>query len=635
MDKVFLHQLTKAIAFVCLCSILLFPVVVDGQERVDQYKETLDTLERVVPGLAQRVDLSFNKTPLPEVIRSIGMSNQINFVIDQSVTSTITYSFSDVSAKDVILFLCREYNLELLFSGRIIKITSFQEKKILLYSPPKIKKEGEGGLLSVDLKADSAQVVAKYLTELSGINVVCAPEVRGKLLSGFYSKVALPALLELIAASNNLDVSGVNEGYLLKDQSQLPANNSASSATRQYRTGTNLGSSAIKVVSRTKITANTAGIGLKELIEEVFRQCHLNYFLLNEPEGKTSVNVQDVTLSDLLNAIFRGTKYSYAVNDSIYYIGEKTTEGIRKTEIYRFKNRAVTGISEIIPESARKDLTIKEFVEQNSLIIGGDPLAVKDFAFLLQKIDQIVPLVLIEVMIIDNQTGYIISTGITAGVGETPATSGGTILSGVDYTLSGSSINKLLNSFSGFGSANLGKVNPNFYLSIKALEEQGVIKVKSTPLLTTLNGHEATLKVGNTQYYLEETSDFIVTQSTQQRTTKRYNSVNADFTLKLVPYVSGYEQITLEVAVDQSDFTDRISKEAPPGQTSRSFKSIIRVQNGEMILLGGLESSTQKESGSGVPLLSRIPVVKWFFSSRTKEKKATKLNVFIKPTILL
>jgi len=62
-----------------------------------------------------------------------------------------------------------------------------------------------------------------------------------------------------------------------------------------------------------------------------------------------------------------------------------------------------------------------------------------------------VPLILIEVIIIDNQTGYAINTGITAGVGDAPVQSGGKLYPGIDYTFNSESVNKLLNSFNGFG----------------------------------------------------------------------------------------------------------------------------------------------------------------------------------------
>jgi type IV pilus assembly protein PilQ len=53
-----------------------------------------------------------------------------------------------------------------------------------------------------------------------------------------------------------------------------------------------------------------------------------------------------------------------------------------------------------------------------------------------------------------------------------------------------------------------------------------------------------------------------------------------------------------------------------------------------LIVLGGLEESVKNDSGTGVPILSRIPIIKWFFSSRTREDSKKKLTVLIKPTVI-
>jgi type IV pilus assembly protein PilQ len=57
------------------------------------------------------------------------------------------------------------------------------------------------------------------------------------------------------------------------------------------------------------------------------------------------------------------------------------------------------------------------------------------------------------------------------------------------------------------------------------------------------------------------------------------------------------------------------------------------VKNQETIILGGLEQKRKQDSSSGVPFLSRIPILKWLFSSRTKTDSDSRLNIFIKPTI--
>jgi type IV pilus assembly protein PilQ len=61
---------------------------------------------------------------------------------------------------------------------------------------------------------------------------------------------------------------------------------------------------------------------------------------------------------------------------------------------------------------------------------------------------------------------------------------------------------------------------------------------------------------------------------------------------------------------------------------------MIRVKNEETILLGGLEESNVNDTGSGVPGLARVPVLKWLFSNRNKSRSKTKLLLLIKPTVL-
>jgi type IV pilus assembly protein PilQ len=91
----------------------------------------------------------------------------------------------------------------------------------------------------------------------------------------------------------------------------------------------------------------------------------------------------------------------------------------------------------------------------------------------------------------------------------------------------------------------------------------------------------------------------------------------------------------MDIKVIQSSFNgQKVDKNAPPGIDSREFTSIIRVKDQDLIVLGGLEESVKNDSGTGVPILSRIPIIKWFFSSRTREDSKKKLTVLIKPTVI-
>lgn len=616
--------------FICFS---FFPETIYAQSHATLPSKILDSLSITHPGLNQEVNLSVNKASIQEILRTVSISNELNIVVDPGIQENITYNFNHIPAKDIFLFLCSKYKLEISYSNSIFHIKKEESKP---YIKTNINLVVDSlGLISADLKHDSLGLTIKKLVELTGSNILLSPELQNKTINLFAKRQNLTAFLNSLAFSNDFEINNNDGIFLLKTYSvQAFTNSNNVNSLKKTRGNISSNASNISVKNINDITIIGENIPIAELILEVFKKLETNYFIADGLEGNTDLSIKHVGLTTFLDNVFLGTKYSYSLQNNIYVIGDRSSESVRSIKIVAFKNRSITGVLELVPETLKKDILTKEFTEQNSIILSGSERQVESVVKLLQMTDKLVPVVMIEVMVINNESGYAISTGIQAGIGDKPVASGGTILSGIDYTINGDALTKLLNSFNGFGSANLGKVNPNFYLTIKALEEQGYVEVKSTPLLTTLNGHEAKMKLGNTQYYIEETSDYIINQSTQQRTLKQYKAVNADFSLTITPVVSTDEQITLDIKVEQSDFTERIEKGAPPGQVSRSFTSIIRVRNEEMILLGGLESKTSKETGSGIPLLSRIPVIKWLFSSRTKEKKSTKLNLFIKPTVI-
>jgi len=193
------------------------------------------------------------------------------------------------------------------------------------------------------------------------------------------------------------------------------------------------------------------------------------------------------------------------------------------------------------------------------------------------------------------------------------------------------SVNNML---SRIGLTNLGKVSPNFYMKLKAMETDGILEIRSTPQLSTMNGHSAKMSIGQTEYYREESSNIYGSINTQLQTQKVFKPVEAKLSMNIKPFVTGNGQVSLTIEVEQSQFTARIEEFAPPGLESRKFSSMIRVRNQEMILLGGLEENTNSSTRNGWPLLSRIPVLNWIFSHKDEKNNKSHLNIFIKPTVI-
>lgn len=615
--------------FSCFC-------ISEAQEngRFETIDSSLRKLVEVMPGLNEEIDLTVSELSLQEFLRNIANTTNLNLNIDQSIAGNVTNNFSKVPAIDILLFLCKEYDLDIIITGRIISI--YKHKNPPPVTPirePNILYDSVNDFLSLDLKNDSLSKVLKKITDITGKNVIPHPEVYNRLITVYLQDMLFDQSLYQMAFANNLKLIEKENFYLLgpnvsESESGSKVNNRSK---KDNRSNTEFFYSA---KNSENITVKAFDVPISEVINEISGKLKVNYFIYSEMMEPTTVNLTNIAYDELLAYLLNGTKYSYIKNNDIYLIGERQSENIRKTKVIKLQNRSVIDITQAIPQSMNGEVEIKEFKELNSLILSGSGPQINEIEQFLKIIDKVVPVILIEVLIVVHKSGFTVSTGIEAGLAKEPVESSGSLMP-FDITLGAASVNSIINSFNGLGMINLGNVSPNFYVSLRALEEQGVIDILSTPRLATLNGHEATLSIGETEYYIEEKSQIFANQTTTQEKIRQFIPVTADFTLTIYPIVSGDDQITLDIKVEQSDFTGtKLAPGAPPDQVSRSFNSLIRVRNEDMILLGGLEDKSKSNAGRGWPLLSRIPVLKWIFSSREKKESIEKLNIFIKPTVI-
>ena len=628
-----------------ILSFLLFIITsMDAQDRFAILEQKLIEIGKISPGINEKVDVSINGASIQEFLRAIGVQNNLNINVDPFIDVKIANNFSKVTAQDVFLFLCKTYNLDINFVGPIMSFVKYTAPLI----PQKIalKKstttyESTADLLSFDFNNDTLSSATKEITKLSNKNIIFSPDLNGKIISGFVQNSPFNSAIEKLAFANDMKVSITPDNFYVLEKKTPPINTNNQVGNQTNSPNFNLTNQPNKntnvVVRNGLITVDGLNIPINDLVNSVSKELNTNYFLFNELKGTATLKINDATYEDFLKLLFNGTDFTFKKEGEIYLFGDRNLEGLRQSKLITLKNRTIEKVIEFIPADLKKGVDIKIFEDLNGLIVSGSQPRINELEAFIRQIDLVVPLVHIEIIIADVRKSNTISTGITAGLGTKPAAqTNGSLLPQVDLSLNSTTINNLLSGLSGIGIINLGSVTPNFYLTIKALEEQGALKVRSTPQIATLNGHEAKLTVGKTEYYLEVQNNLVnnLTANTNVLQSQQYKAVNADLAITIDPQVSGDEQITMTINVKQSTFTERISTTAPPGTINRDFQSLIRVKNGEMIMLGGLEENTNSSSGRGLPLISRIPVLKWIFGNRTKSKSENKLTIFIKPTII-
>lgn len=715
---------------------LLFTTFAFAQDdkRIDKIRNTMEAIAADTPGLDQKVDIRIKETSLSEFLIAVSEIHKVNISVAPSLKQiNIVNNFTDVTVGNLLLFLCKEYNLTIDFTGNILSIKPYEiPKEIPAEKKIDVNYDYDNDLLTLNLKDDKLYDAFKRIMDISGKNLVFAPGMENQLLTVYIKSMPFDAALNKLAYANDLIISKSRDNFYLFDR--LEGTSVSSSADhsggtlRQVKPQRQRKSNFFfNITDKEKklLEVDFENTPISSIIYDIGTELEIDLFIASplDNAGNATVKAKNITFDELLSKIFEsntlnssgsntqnsrqntsgsqfsdnpnnsmsmpssGTEnYTFKKKDDIYYFGTKTQLTVRNVKaismMHRsiellgdpetsersigrtnnvanfntsFDGRSTNGLQQqqqtqntnreskppesiltIIPEELKKDLDIKIDKELNSFIINGPSENIQRFESFIKYIDKPVPVILIEVMLLEVSKSAIVETGISAGIGDKPSTTSGSVFPNASITLGAQTINKIINRFDGFGSLNVGNVVPNFYLSLKAMEANGDLKIRSSPRLSTLNGHKAHLSIGETTYYVVTNQNFYGSQIPQASEIKNYQPIDAELSVTIKPLVSGDGQITLDIKVIQSSFnnSERIDKNAPPGINSREFTSIIRVRDQDLIVLGGLEEKVKNDSGTGVPLLSRIPIIKWLFSSRKREDSRKKLTVLIKPTVI-
>ena len=613
-----------------------------AQDSTLTFQNVLDQKVSEIPKLNEKVNISVGNVSIQEFLRGVANNSGVNIDVDPALQINVTNNFSDVRVADILLFLHNQFNLKIDFIGNIITIkgngdTGLQTKT------NRVIYDRETNLVTIDYDNEPINNAIREITRITGYNIILSPGLDAQKIKGYIQNMPFDNAIEKLAFTNGLVSEKSDDGIFIIKSAVKKGEDQEQVSISNYNRGKQINVESFRQkgiqISAERIDSICIYANLAQkldLIEIIAGQLGINYFIASELKGEISLNVAGITFEEFLDYVLSGSDYTYKNINNVYLIGGKNINELNEYRIVKLKHRTVDSLLHILPKQMVENVELKEFVELNSVFLAGASNKIKVVTEFIALIDKPVPVILIEIIIIDVKKSHTVSTGISAGLGDEPVTTKGEVFPSIDMTLSSGSINSIINKFDGFGWVNLGNVTPNFYVTLKALEEEGILDIKSTPKLSTLNGHKASLKIGETKYYKEERTQLYGTLNPTSTQSYEYKSVDADLEIIIRPVVSGDNQITLEIQVKQSDFdlTASLGEGAPPDKRNKEFKSIIRVKNEEVVLLGGLEQQQNNESGTGLPFITRIPVLKWIFSSKTKSNSKAKLNVLIKPTII-
>ena len=280
----------------------------------------------------------------------------------------------------------------------------------------------------------------------------------------------------------------------------------------------------------------------------------------------------------------------------------------------------------------------------NSLIITAPEPQYRQLRAVIDQLDGRRAQVLVESLIAEVDANKAAQFGIQWQ--NVMGQKGGTV--GILGTNFGSDGNNLLNLAikggsgtvvpgAGLNVATASQVNGVYVLNSLAnfLQTNADSNILSTPTLLTLDNEEAKIVVG-------QNVPFVTGQYTNNNTVN--GAVNpfqtierrdVGLTLRVKPQISETGNVKLTIYQEVSSVVNS-SVGATSGliTNKRSIESNVLVQDGSIVVLGGLLADEYVNNGAGVPWLSNIPVLGALFRNESRERKKTNLMVFLRPVVL-
>jgi len=249
---------------------------------------------------------------------------------------------------------------------------------------------------------------------------------------------------------------------------------------------------------------------------------------------------------------------------------------------------------------------------------------------------------------VEVSTGLAAEFGIQWNAGNV-GNSGSGVFGGTNFstTAPGSNIIGVANNLASIGTGlNLGLINgtitipgtniqiANLQVLARALEGDSGANVLSTPNVLTLDNEEAKIVVGQNVPFI--TGSYTPTSGSATTPFQTIERKDIGITLKVTPQVSEAGAVKLKIFQEVSTVTrdKALVQSADIITNKRSLESTVLVDNGQIVVLGGLIQDDQQGSIDKVPLLGDIPWIGALFKYESRSRKRTNLMIFLRPVVL-
>jgi general secretion pathway protein D len=362
---------------------------------------------------------------------------------------------------------------------------------------------------------------------------------------------------------------------------------------------------------------------------------------------RLSIELNDVTLREALDAVALQSKTFWQPTAPNTILVAADTPAKRKelqaTVMKAFYLKNVSTAAELQDAAS----TLKGILDisriqiiptQNELVLRGTPDQMVFAQLLLQDIDKPKSEVMMDIAVLQVSRNRIRDLGAvppsTISIAATPNTGN---------TSTGTTVSGSNNSGGSFTLNSLRYLNgTNFTVTISpysftALASDADTKVLQKPQLWALNNEKATLKIGDRIPIA--TGSFGATGGTQgygALVNTQFQYIDVGVNIDITPHIHSQHEVTLKMTLEISSVTgtQNIGGINQPTIGQRRAELELRLQDGEINLVGGILEDTETQSLSGYPGVLNMPILKYLFAQENKQRQENEIVFAITPHIV-
>lgn len=345
--------------------------------------------------------------------------------------------------------------------------------------------------------------------------------------------------------------------------------------------------------------------------------------------GKVSFTAPELKQSEypaFFDSVLRSHGYQLGYSNGVYTVSIDT-DNLTPTEppvvkLYRFENVRNTKITELVnsmlratqAESNQKQSSSNYDVQilptTNSIIVTGTPDQISKIDALISGIDKPQKQVFIEAIITETELGDSKEVGVNLELA----------LDNAGFITQPIAIDKAVDNL-------LFYDNGDFSALVKAVQSSEDTELLSRPNMLIMDREKGYITVGQNVPFLTSSE---VTDG--GNTIQQIERQDVGVSLEVTPHVVG-DDVVLIINQESSSVTNSAIA-ADIITNKRTLQTVVKVRDRQTIALGGLISSEERKSVSGVPLLMDIPLLGALFRSEGTNQIKKELKVVIKTTIL-